>query len=53
MADFGRVRILVGISALLLVLVISLGCARLDSNTTSSESAAATEDVEPTPLYHD
>jgi hypothetical protein len=52
MADFRRVRVLVGISALLLVLVISLGCARLNSNTTSSESAPTTEDVEPTPLYH-
>ena len=56
MTDFSRVRMLVGISALLIVFGISLGCARLKGNTNSSEEAepaATTTDVGSAPLYYD
>ncbi len=56
MADFRQVRMLVGISALLLVLVMSLGCARLRGNTEDFEQpepAATIQDQGSMPLYYD
>ena len=56
MADFGRVRILVGISALLVVFMIFLGCTRLKRDTRTSEEpepATTVRDVTSAPIYHD
>ncbi len=56
MADSRRFRILVGISALLLVFTIFLGCARLKTSTKTSkrlEPAVSKQDKPPAPLYYD
>lgn len=56
MANLGRVRILVGISVLLVVFMTSWGCARLQNDTKSqerSEPDATTRDITPSPLYYD
>lgn len=56
MTDLKRLRVLVGISALLFVFAVVAGCAKPKSNTTTPEEAeyAATEpDDTPTPLYYD
>jgi len=56
MANFGRVRILVWISVLLVVFMTSWGCARLQNDTKSSEQLepdATTGDITPSPLYYD
>jgi len=56
MADLRRFGVLVGISALLFVFTVVVGCAKPRSSTTTPEEAelAATEpDDTPSPLYYD
>lgn len=56
MTDLRRFRVCVGISALLLVCTIFLGCARLKTSTKGAERAepaASRQDKTPAPLYYD
>ncbi|MBW1740694.1 MAG: hypothetical protein JRJ42_06090 [Deltaproteobacteria bacterium] len=56
MANLRRCRILVGISAVLLVFIFFLGCTRLKTSTKSSERpepVAKRHDKTPAPLYYD
>lgn len=56
MTDLRRLRVLVGISALLFVFAAAVGCAKPSSSSTAAEEMepAATEpDDTPTPLYYD
>jgi hypothetical protein len=56
MANLGRVRILVGISLLLVVFMTSWSCARLQNDTKGpekSEPDVTRRDLTPSPLYYD
>jgi hypothetical protein len=56
MTDFGRLRILVGISVLMFVFAMVGGCATPMSSSTTAEEmepAATESDDTPTPLYYD
>jgi len=56
MADTRRFRVLVVVSALILMFTISLGCAHLKAASKSSEKPASTvkkKDKAPAPLYYD
>ncbi len=56
MADLRRFRILVGISVLLFIFTVFLGCARLKAMSKSPERpkpAARKQDKTPAPLYYD
>jgi hypothetical protein len=56
MTDLRRFRVLVGISALLFISVVVVGCAKPNSSSTTPEEPefSATEpDDTPTPLYYD
>jgi hypothetical protein len=56
MTDLKRFKVLVGISALLFVFAVVVGCAKLKSSSTSAEDmepTATESDDTPTPLYYD
>jgi hypothetical protein len=56
MASMRRIRILVGVSVLLLVFTVLFGCARLKPRAKSTERAepvATKQDKTPTPVYYD